>query len=121
MGHKTVAGAAARLGGLLLAVGASASAAAADDKQQAKQLAYGKYLSSQCTSCHRLDGADKGIPSIVGIEADVFVETMKFYQSGARDNPAMVSIAQMLGEDQLKALAAYFGSLKSAGKGSAKR
>jgi cytochrome c len=112
-----VAGAAARLGGLLLALGCGAGGAAADEKQ----LGYGRYLSAQCTSCHRLDGADKGIPSIVGLEADFFVQTMKFYQTGARTNPAMVSIAQTLTEDQLKALAVYFGSLKPAGKGGAKR
>jgi cytochrome c553 len=82
-----------------------------------KSFAYGEYLSQQCTSCHRIDGrAGRGIPPIVGLEVDYFVTTMKFYQTGARDNEAMVSVAKSLDEEALKALAIYFGSLKPAAK-----
>ena len=27
---------------------------------------YGAYLAGECTTCHRIDGADEGIPSITG-------------------------------------------------------
>jgi cytochrome c553 len=80
-----------------------------------KSFAYGEYLSQQCTACHRKDGvAGRGIPPIVGLEVDYFVTTMKFYQTGARDNEAMVSVAKTLDDEALKALAIYFGSLKPA-------
>lgn len=79
--------------------------------QDARQLAYGKHLAQECTGCHRLDGVDNGIPSIIGWQTDAFVETLRFYQTGARNNPVMVSVASSLGEKQMEALAAYFASL----------
>ena len=36
---------------------------------------------------------------------------MKFYKDGARTNPVMVSVAGSLNDQQVKALATYFGSL----------
>jgi cytochrome c len=78
----------------------------------AADLAYGKHLAGECTTCHRLDGSDKGIPPIIGWDKDAFVATLKFYKTGERNNPAMVSVAQSLDDTQMQALAAYFGSLK---------
>lgn len=80
----------------------------ADD---AKLEAYGGHLARECTSCHRIDGIDNGIPSIVGLPPDTFVSTMKFYRDGARNNPVMVSVASSLTDQQLQALAAFFASL----------
>ena len=85
-----------------------ASAATADD---AKALSYGRHLSQECSSCHRIDGIDNGIPSIVAWDRDTFITTMKFYQAGARPNPAMVSVAQSLDDAQINALATYYASL----------
>lgn len=98
---------------ILLAAGYMAAAwpSAADS---AKQLAYGKHLSAECTTCHRLDGVDNGIPSIVGWKAEDFVDTLNFYKSGARDNQAMKSVADSLDDQQILALATYFGTLKKA-------
>ncbi len=86
-----------------------------------KSMAYGEHLSQECTACHRRDGSPgRGIPSIVGLEVDYFVTTMKFYQTGARDNQAMVSVAKPLDDEELRALAIYFGSLKPAAQRSTK-
>ncbi len=79
--------------------------------QDAKQLVYGKHLSQECTGCHRVDGIDNGIPSIIGWPADTFAQTLGFYQTGKRTNPVMISVATSLNEKQVEALAAYFGSL----------
>lgn len=85
-----------------------------------KLKAYGRHLSQECTGCHRIDGIDNGIPSIIGWQSDVFMETLKFYQAGKRTNPVMVSVATSLNEEQLTALARYFASLpKPAPKASA--
>ena len=92
---------------LFLGVGTFALASAED----AKQIAYGKHLSQECTGCHRLDGADNGIPSIIGWPAETLIETLKFYQTGARSNPVMVSVATSLSEKQVTALATYFATL----------
>jgi len=93
--------------GLLLGL-SGASSAMADDV-----LDYGKYLSGECTTCHRLDGVDNGIPNIIGMDKETFMVVMKAYQTGDLTNQAMVSVAKSLEDDQLKALAAYFSSLKS--------
>ena len=77
----------------------------------AKQVAYGRHLSGECSACHRIDGVDNGIPSITGWNPEEFVHTLSFYRNGERNNPAMVSVAQSLDDDQMKALAAYYGSL----------
>jgi cytochrome c len=79
--------------------------------QEGRIKAYGKHLAQECTGCHRIDGIDNGIPSIIGWQADLFIVTLKFYRSGTRTNPVMVSVANSLDEKQLEALATYFGSL----------
>ena len=91
----------------------ASNCAAADD---AKLKAYGEHLAHECTTCHRLDGTDNGIPSIVGWDEDQFTTTLRFYQQGLRDNPAMVSVAKSLDEEQLRALGVYFASIKPPAK-----
>ena len=76
------------------------------------QLALGRHLSQECTSCHRIDGVEHGIPSIIGLDTEDFITTLNFYKSGMRNNPAMVSVAESLDDAQIQALAVYFGSLK---------
>ena len=73
---------------------------------------YGEYLAGECTTCHRLDGVDKGIPSIVGLDIESFTTVLKAYQTGDLTNPAMVSVARSLDDEQIKALATYFSSIK---------
>lgn len=96
------------LAALLPSAFLAAVAAGADD---ARLKAYGAHLARECTACHRVDGVDNGIPSIIGWDSGRFVATLRFYQQGQRRNAAMVSVAQSLDEEQLKALAAYFSSL----------
>ncbi|HRD77310.1 MAG TPA: hypothetical protein PK264_15485 [Hyphomicrobiaceae bacterium] len=79
-------------------------------------MALGEHLAQECTSCHRKDGSEKGIPPIVGWKVPEFVTTMRFYKTGERTNPAMVSVAKSLDDDQLTALAMYWGSLKRPGR-----
>ncbi len=85
----------------------------ADD---AKREAYGRHLARECTSCHRVDGVDNGIPSIVGWPPNSFVATMKFYRDGSRTNPVMMSVASSLSEEQVQALAAFFASVPKPAK-----
>jgi cytochrome c553 len=101
-------GLAAGAAGLGLLVLECQRAGAAEDE---KLKAYGRHLAQECTSCHRIDGFDNGIPSIVGWPPDSFIATLKFYQAGQRTNPVMVSVATSLNERQLQALATYFASL----------
>lgn len=102
---------------LALALLASGPGVAADE---AKILAYGRHLAQECTACHRLDGVDNGIPSIAGWDAENFAKTLRLYKDGVRTNPVMVSVAQSLDDDQVKALAAYWSSLPRPAKPSSK-
>ncbi len=71
-------------------------------------LAYGAYLSNECTTCHQLDGSDKGIPSIVGWPEPDFVDAMEGYRSGLRPNQIMQNVSRSLGDKEMAALAKYF-------------
>jgi cytochrome c553 len=84
---------------------------------EARLQAYGRHLSQQCTACHRLDGVRiAGIPSIVGWPTDQFVAALKSYKSGERKNPVMISVTELLGEEEIKALATHFGALPTPAK-----
>lgn len=95
----------------LVVIAAVAMTGASSHAQDAKQLAYGKHLAAECTTCHRIDGTDNGIPSIIGWDHKEFVATLSFYKQGLRTNPAMKSVADSLEDDQVEALAVFFGSL----------
>jgi cytochrome c553 len=75
--------------------------------------ALGEYLASECVTCHQKSGRQVGgVPAIVGWPEDQFIAVMHSYQKGDRENPIMRTIAGPFKEDELLALAAYFGSLK---------
>jgi cytochrome c553 len=93
---------------LLLLTGGGGTALAGGDL-----IEYGKYLSSECTTCHRIDGADEGIPSITGWPPDDFVGTLEYYRKGQRDSDIMRTVARSLDDEQMEALAQYFSTLET--------
>jgi cytochrome c553 len=75
--------------------------------------AFGEYLSSACVTCHQISGKSVGaIPPIVGWPQDQFIAVMLAYKNKDRDNTTMQTIAEKLKQDELEALAEYFGSIK---------
>lgn len=96
-------------GGLALASATSKHAVPA--KKGDKDL--GEYLSAECVTCHQKSGAFKGIPPIIGWPDEVFIEIMNAYKLKERENQVMQNIAVKLSDDEIAALAAYFGSLQS--------
>ena len=72
---------------------------------------YGAYLASECVTCHRADGADKGIPPVAGLNVETFVTAMHSYRGKHREHPVMQMIANRLSNDEIAALAAYFAEL----------
>ncbi|MEO0751860.1 MAG: c-type cytochrome [Pseudomonadota bacterium] len=73
---------------------------------------YGEYLSGECTTCHQVSGGDAGIPSIVLWPEEDFVIAMHAYKNKTRTHPVMQMIAGRLGEEEIAALAAYFGRIE---------
>lgn len=73
---------------------------------------YGEYLSSECTSCHRRDGSDDGIPSITNWPTEDFVVAMHAYKDKIRPHPVMQMMAGRLNNEEIAALAAYFEAIE---------
>lgn len=72
-------------------------------------VAYGAYLSTECTACHRASGGED-IPSIAGLAPSVFIMGMADYRSGTREHQVMNMVTSRLGDEEIAALAAYFAS-----------
>ena len=75
-------------------------------------IEYGEYLGSECAACHHQSGASEGIPSIHGMDAEVFVALMLAYRSKMMENPVMQMIAGRLDDEQIGSLALYFSQLE---------
>lgn len=71
---------------------------------------YGEYLSNECKTCHQIDGSDQGIPSIRYWPAENFVLAMHAYKQKVRPHPVMQMMAGRLSDEEIAALAAYFGA-----------
>ena len=69
-------------------------------------LAYGAYLSSECTACHAASGSD--IPAINGLSRATFTAGLLGYRDGTRQHQVMSMLASRLGDEEIAALAAYF-------------
>ena len=69
---------------------------------------YGEYLAGKCLTCHLSPGASSSIPPITGLPADYFVNALLEYQQGTRPNPTMRTMSDLLGAEELAALASYF-------------
>jgi len=69
---------------------------------------YGEYLSSECVSCHQIDGGDTGIPSITNWPTEDFVIAMHAYKDKQRVHPVMQMMAGRLSNEEIAGLAAYF-------------
>ena len=67
----------------------------------------GAQLAAMCASCHRLDGGDKGIPAIVGMDKEKLAEAMAAFKSGARSSSIMHAVALQLSDAEIATLAEY--------------
>jgi cytochrome c553 len=100
-------------GALLMLTIASPTLCTAPSACAAGDRALGEYLSSECVTCHQLSGKPQpGIPPIVGVAESRLTEALNEYKSKRRENLVMQTIAAKFSNDEIAALAAYFGSLK---------
>lgn len=91
---------------------AAPASPAAKQMDEQQLVSYARHLVRECTTCHSLYGHDQGIPLMIGLSKDRFLDTMRLYKDGKRDNGAMVSVAQTLTDEQTLALALYLGRIK---------
>lgn len=73
---------------------------------------FGEYLAAECRTCHQASGADAGIPSITLWPEEDFVLAMHAYKQKLRPHPVMQMMAGRLTEEEIAALAAFFGTLE---------
>jgi len=94
---------------LVLAIAASpillaapAGPAAANDQ--------GGQIAAVCASCHRLDGGEKGIPSIIGLGEDRLIRAMLAYRLGERPSHIMQAIALSLSDEEIATVARFLAA-----------
>ncbi len=75
-------------------------------------LDYGEYLAGECVTCHQQSGRADGIPSIVGLPKDYFINSLMEYKTNVRSNEVMKLRVVNLANEEIAALAAYFSSLE---------
>ena len=85
----------------------------AEDLLKGADSAYGEYLAGECVTCHSSDGADKGIPNIIGLDAEGFAYIMHSYRNKELENKVMQLIAGRLDDAQIASLAVYFAALSA--------
>ena len=69
---------------------------------------YGEYLAGKCLTCHLAPDSSGSIPPITGLPADYFINALLEYQQGTRTNPIMQTMSDLLGAEELAALASFF-------------
>ena len=72
----------------------------------------GAQLAAMCAACHRLDGRDQGIPSIIGLNPKKLAEAMEAFRSGKRSSQIMNVVARSLSTEEIAALAEYLATQK---------
>ncbi|HEY2970372.1 MAG TPA: c-type cytochrome [Casimicrobiaceae bacterium] len=81
--------------------------------QAAGDIEAGKAKAGACAGCHGAKGEGKAPnPALAGMKSDDFVQAMKDYKSGKRNNPIMKTFATPLSDQDMANLAAYYASLK---------
>lgn len=82
-------------------------------KVDKKLVAVGKKLSKECSDCHGKNGKGEGDnPRIAGQHPFYLELALKEYKDGKRGDVPEMEIIKNLDEKQIKALAAYYASLK---------
>ena len=98
-------------GAMMLALGMMGVAHAAGDAKA------GQSKSAVCAACHGMDGNSNGPewPNLAGQHESYIVKQLKAFKSGQRNNALMTPQAQVLSDQDMEDLAAYFSSQKGKG------
>ncbi len=102
LGRKpTAIGGIVALAAAAIVAGSSFPASAQDDG----------LLANACTSCHGVDGRSEGaIPSIAGMDPEIFLAIMQAFRSGNTNATIMGRIVAAYSDEQLQEIAAYFAA-----------
>src|SRR5688500_1082549 len=83
-----------------------------DGRAQKADLEYGRYLATECLTCHRRAQSAGAIANIFGIAQPRFITRVKADRDERLPNEVMQTIAGRLKDDEIEALAHYFAVTK---------
>jgi cytochrome c553 len=95
-----------------IAIAAALAAATSHLSARTPDIELGRYLATECMTCHRVPAASGGIPNIYGMAELRFTELVKAYRDKRLSNAVMQTIAGRLKDDEIEALAAFFARTK---------
>lgn len=101
--------------GTALAVGMVAAGAQAQSAAPASPTSATRGNISMCIGCHGLPNYRTAfplvyhVPKIAGQSPEYIVKALQAYRSGERSHPSMQGIAKSLSDEDMAALAAYYG------------
>jgi cytochrome c len=75
---------------------------------QKADLEFGRYLATECLTCHHQSVTSGAIPNIFGLEEATLTTLLKAYRDKQLPNPVMQSVAGRLKDDEIAALAHFF-------------
>lgn len=78
----------------------------------AADVELGRYLSTECMTCHGASKTDSTIPDIFGKPERLVDEKLRAYRDKRLSNEVMQVVASRLKDDEIAALAAYFRTAK---------
>ena len=78
----------------------------------AADVELGRYLATECMTCHGASKMDSAIPDIFGKPESLVDERLKAYRDKSLPNEVMQIVASRLKDDEIAALAAYFRTAK---------
>ena len=104
----------------LLAIAIASPAAQAQERAAVAKpdVAKAQQIVTQiCAACHGADGNSvaPANPNLAGQDADYITLQLAHFKAGIRVNPTMQAMAATLGDDDMRALGAYFGQQKPKG------
>jgi cytochrome c553 len=107
--HPPRLGPAATLATAIVVAGAAIFPAMAQGASGDRE--FGEFLAGECVTCHQVSGSYDGIPPIIGWPEATFIYAMEDYRDRTRPNEVMQNIAGRYSDEEIAAMAAYFGSL----------
>ena len=78
----------------------------------AADIELGRYLATECMTCHGASKTDSAIPDIFGKPESLVDQRLKAYRDKRLPNEVMQTVASRLKDDEIAALAAYFKTAK---------
>lgn len=84
----------------------------------------GEAASATCVACHQADGSGRHVeggeswPRLAGLDADYIAKQLHDFKNGDRQNASMMPFANMLNDQQIADVAAYYAQMEpTAGQG----